>query len=460
MIKNIFLFITVLVLNFTLKAQELPPIKALRAEENCSLLLKNDSLRNASFLNQLKAIPLNKDKSVYLSLGGEFRPRWEHTDNKNWSAKSTADEDFYSQRIMFHTDLHLGKYVRVFGQLTHGLVSLKEPVYVQSDKLDLHQAFAEFTIPIKNNTLKLRAGRQELLLGSGRLMAFRDGLNSRRSFDMARLMLDGKGYNSNLFFGREVKVPDGFFDNNSANAPYTWGMGLTADTKKFLGNTTVYYIGFDAKSVKYNDGINPETRHTIGLRRFGNVGKRFKYNTELNYQFGEFGNKTISAFSIEGDWHYNLINTKFKPDLGIKLDYVSGDKNKGDDKLGTFNPYFNNPAYFGLITQVAAMNLFDIHPSVKVQLTEKLTATAEADFYWRAQLNDGLYGSSKSLLRASNNSQSRFIGSQSGLKLDYEINRNIKISNETYYFAAGNFVKETGDSKNTFYNGMTLWIGF
>lgn len=460
MIKNTLLFITVLVLNFTLEAQELPPIKALRAEENYSILLKNDSLRNASFLNQLKAIPLSKDKSVYISFGGEFRPRWEHTDNKNWSTKDNADEDFYSQRIMLHTDLHLGKYVRIFGQFTHGLVSLDEPVYVQSDALDLHQGFVEFSLPIKETSLKLRAGRQELLLGSGRLMAFRDGPNSRRSFDMARFMVTTKKINANLFYGREVKVPDGFFDNNSADAPYTWGMGLTADTKKFLGNMTFYYIGFNAKSVKYNDGINPETRHTIGLRRFGNIGKRFKYNTELNYQFGDFGDKAISAFSIEGDWHYNLINTKFKPDFGIKLDYVSGDKNEDDNKLGTFNPYFNNPAYFGLITQVAAMNMFDIHPSVKLQLNEKLSATAEADFYWRTELNDGLYGGSKSLLRASNNNQSRFIGWQSGLKLDYEINRHIKISNETYLFASGNFVKETGDSNSTFYNGMTMWIGF
>jgi len=361
---------------------------------------------------------------------------------------------------MLHTDLHLGKYVRVFGQLTHGFVSLSEPVYVQSDKLDLHQAFTEFTIPIKKNTLKLRAGRQELLLSSGRLMAFRDGPNSRRSFDMARIMFDGKGFNSNLFFGREVNVPTSFFDNNSDDAPYTWGMGLTADTKKMLGKTTVYYIGFDAKSVKYNDRINPETRHTVGMRRFGNLGKRFKYNTELNYQFGKFGDKTIRAFAIEGDWHYNLINTKFKPDLGIKLDYISGDKSTGDNKLGTFNPYFNNPAYFGLITQVAAMNMFDIHPSVKLKLTEKFSATTEADFYWRAQLNDGLYNGGKFLIRPSNNNKNQFIGWQSGLKLDYEINRYLKLSNETYYFVAGDFVKATGESNNTFYNGLTMWIGF
>jgi hypothetical protein len=460
MIKNIFFTFTLFLIAIHGKAQELPSIKPLRAEENYSVLLKNDTLRNAIFLNKLKAIPLNKSKSIYLSLGGEFRPRWEHTDNKNWSSEDAADENFYSQRIMFHTDLHLGKYVRFFGQLTHGFVSLSEPVYVQSDKLDLHQSFAEFTIPIKNNTIKMRAGRQELLLGSGRLMAFRDGPNSRRSFDMVRIMLEGKEFNSYLFFGREVKVPEGVFDNNSADAPFTWGMDLTADTKKFLGETTVYYIGFDAKSVRYNDGINPETRHTVGMRRFGNLGKRFQYNTELNYQFGKFGDKTISAFSIEGDWHYNFVNTKFKPDLGIKLDYVSGDKKQGDDKLGTFNPYFHNPAYFGLITQVAAMNLFDIHPSIKLQLTEKLSAIAEADFYWRAQSNDGLYAGSKTLLRASNNGQSRWIGWQSGLKLEYEINRYLKLSNETYYFVAGNFVKETGDSNNTFYNGLTMWIGF
>jgi hypothetical protein len=460
MIKNTFTLYILIAISHFVEAQNLPSIKVLRAEENYSSLLNNDSLRNSTFINKLKALQFNKKKPIYLSLGGEFRPRWEQVNNQNWSSKSTADEHFYSQRIMFHADLHAGKYVRLFGQLIHGLVSLNEPVYTQSDNLDLQQAFVEFMIPIKENTLKLRAGRQELILGSGRLMSVRDGPNIRRSFDMARLMMEGKGYDGNIFYGREVKVPNGVFDNHSVDAPYTWGFGLNFNTEQFPGYTTIYYIGFDAKAVTYNDGTNPETRHTIGLRRFGRLGKRFKYNTELNYQFGKFGYKTISAFSIEGDWHYNLINTKFKPDLGIKLDYISGDKDQGDSKLGTFNPYFNNPAYFGLITQVAAMNMFDVHPSAELNLTERLSATVEADLYWRAQLNDGLYGGSKTLLRASNNNQSRWIGWQSGLIVEYEINRYLKLSGHTYYFVSGNFIKETGDSNNIFYNVLTMWIGF
>lgn len=460
MIKKFLIIFNILIFPFLVNAQDLSSIKMLRADENYSNLLKNDSIRNASFLNKLKAIPLTKDKSIYLSIGWEFRPRFEFTENKNWSAKAEADDGFYSQRIMFHSDLHLGKYVRVFGQLTHGLVSLEKPVYVQSDELDLHQAFAEFSLPIKSTTLKFRLGRQEILLGSRRLIAPRDGPNSRRSFDMVRMIVENKKYNGNVFYGREVKVPNGIFDNNSNDAPYTWGVGISANTKKILGNTSLYYIGFDAKSVKHNDGINPETRHTVGMRRYGELGKRFKYNTEINYQFGKFGNKTISAFSIEGDWHYHLINIKHKPDLGLKLDYISGDKNTGDNKLGTFNPYFNNPAYFGLITQVAAMNMFDVHPSIKLNLTKKLKVTAEADFYWRAQLNDGLYNGAKFLTIGSSNNKSRFIGWQSGLIVSYAINRNITLSNVTYYFVGGDFVKQTGDTKNTFFNGLTLWIGF
>ncbi|MCL9806972.1 alginate export family protein [Flavobacterium amniphilum] len=458
--KKISLFIFVLFGSIAGYSQELPNIKLLREDENYSFLLQNDSLRNASFFNQIKAIPLSKNKSIYLSLGGEFRPRFEHTDNKNWSSNEDADESFYSQRMMFHTDLHLGKYVRVFGQLTHGLVSLKESLILQSDKLDLHQSFAEFTIPIKSTSLRIRAGRQELFLGSGRLISFRNGPNSRLSFDMLRIIIDNNFFNGNLFYGREVKVPNGIFDNRSSDAPYTWGIGVNTNNNNFYGKTSLYYIGFDSKMVMYEAGINPETRHTIGIRRFGSIGKRFKFNTELNYQFGDFGDKTISAFSIAGDWHYNLINTKFKPDFGLKLDYISGDKNKGDNKLGTFNPYFNNPAYFGLITQVAAMNMFDIHPSIKLNFTERFEAVIEADFYWRAKLEDGLYNGGKRLILPSNNSNSRFIGFQNGLKLEYEINRNLQLSSETYLFVAGDFVKQSGASKNTFYNGLTIWIGF
>ncbi len=43
-----------------------------------------------------------------------------------------------------------------------------------------------------------------------------------------------------------------------------------------------------------------------------------------------------------------------------------------------------------------------------------------------------------------------------GLQMDYEINRYLKLSSETYLFPAGDFVKQTGESQTTFYNAITL----
>jgi len=53
MIKNIFFTFTLFLIALHGKAQELPSIKPLRAEENYSILLKNDTLRNAFFLTKL-----------------------------------------------------------------------------------------------------------------------------------------------------------------------------------------------------------------------------------------------------------------------------------------------------------------------------------------------------------------------------------------------------------------------
>lgn len=457
------LFYLLLVLKgiaITTYAQELPPVKILRAEESYSSLLKNDSLRNSSALNKLKAIPLNASGDSYLTLGGEFRPRLEITRNAEWSKDEDADETFYSQRAQFFADFHLGKMVRVFAHTHHGLISRKEPEYTQSDKLDLHQAFVDFSFHLKQKaTLTLRAGRQEIFLGTGRLMALRDGLNIRRSFDMGRIIYTGQKLSSHLWYGREVRIPVEVFDNNSSQGAYSWGSYNILTTPTVTGSTDLYYFGYKSSN-RYDDGVADETRHTAGFRRWGALGERFAYNTELNFQFGDFGNKKIRAFSIEGDWHYIKENENLRTDIGIKLDYISGDKTIGDDKLGTFNPMFNNPSYFGLITQITAMNLFDVHPSVKFTFHERFSINAETDFYWRAQLNDALYTGSRSVLRSSGGSKARWIGYQLGLQMDYEIKRNIKLSSETYLFPAGEFIKQTGESASTFYNAVTLWLAF
>ena len=100
----------------------------------------------------------------------------------------------------------------------------------------------------------------------------------------------------------------------------------------------LYYIGFHANNTTLNDVTGDETRHSIGLRHFGKLGKRFNYNSEIVYQFGTHGNSNISAFDIETDWKYELINTSWKITPGLKLQYSSGDKTTEDGRINSFNP--------------------------------------------------------------------------------------------------------------------------
>ena len=180
------------------------------------------------------------------------------------------------------------------------------------------------------------------------------------------------------------------FDDDAIN-PKLWGVYATIPSKKIVGNQEIYYLGFQSNNSTFNDVSGEETRHTVGIRRFGKLGKRFNFNTELTYQFGEIGDSDISAFNIETDYHYDLIHTKWKPSLGLKLEYSSGDRDQGDGKINTFNPMFVNPAYYSLAKNITPANMISVHPSITVKPADKLKLYAEWGMFWRASKNDGLY---------------------------------------------------------------------
>ncbi len=433
------------------------PYKLLRAEEDFTYL-RDDSPREIDFFDAIKFIPLNESQSAFLTVGGEVRARLELFENPEWEK---GRDDFYSQRLALHTSLRLGPHVRVFGEIYHGLLGKEEKEFTQDDKLDLHQGFVQLSFPAgPSHQVELRVGRQELSYGSARLVGLREGPNIRRAFDSARVLYDGPRLSVEGGVGREVLVPFGYFDNRRNEDMFIWHVFATVPLPLLPGGTEVYYFGLDSKESRFNDGVAPETRHTIGARRFGTLGPSFFYNTEAMFQFGAFGDKRIRAFALETDYHYRLEQLRFRPELGIKLDYISGDRNQGDERLETFNPMFPNPSYFGLLGQITPMNLFDVHPSVMLELASSVELLLDWDFFWRASKEDGLYGPPRFLIREGHEAESRHIGHQPGAELVFRIGRHITWSSEVSYFVAGDFIQETGESENIFHFASTLSYRF
>src|SRR6185436_9737650 len=108
----------------------------------------------------------------------------------------------------------------------------------------------------------------------------------------------------------------------------------------------LYLLGLRRDDAEFDQGTHNERRRSIGTRIFGTPGA-WDYNFELVYQWGSFGPGDIEAWTVASDTGYTLEGIPTQPRLGLRAAITSGDHDRTDSKLQTFNPLFPKGAYFG-----------------------------------------------------------------------------------------------------------------
>lgn len=418
---------------------EFPDFKLLRAEEDYSFLKEYLPLRGV--LQKIKFIHLGE--TTYLSLGGELRSEFQRLKNENWIKDN--DDTALFQRFMLHMDWHLGQHFRLFGQLKSGLTFGRNgpPFFLNNDDLDVHQLFAG--IRIGSSTLEI--GRRELVYGSRRLISVREGTNVRQSFDGGRWIWQKKDFRLDLLFYAYNPQQTGFFDNRINTDRLLWGAYSVwnLSDEQYL-NFDFYYLGVDNNSSLFEEGTQPETRHSFGLRHWGEKG-RFKYNNELILQTGTYGIGKIHAWTISTETYFQLPG-KWEPTIGLKAEIISGDKDPQDGDLQTFNPLYPRGGYFGLLALIGPSNLMDIHPSLKIKPAKRLLINLDWDLFWRHRLTDGIYFPSGRLNVEGRLSNNRFIGHQAGLQVAFAVSRFLEVETSYFYFFPGDFMRDRTPGAN------------
>ena len=89
-----------------------------------------------------------------------------------------------------------------------------------------------------------------------------------------------------------------------------------------------------------------------------------------------------------------------------------------------------------------------------------MTISLDYAFFYRTNANDGLYSPPRFLTLEANGISTRHVGDVFGLKASYVINRNISFTLLSSYFIAGEFIKESGGTENTFYIAPTMSFKF
>lgn len=449
-------FIPALFFSVKVFSQTLPAFKPLRYDEDYSFI-KNDS----SWYNKMKFHPLNADKKTWISFGGEIRYQYFFIKNENWGDEPEDQDGYTLTRILAHADFHAGNHFRAFIQLQSSLANSRpSPGPVDDNPLEVHQAFADYNFNVSGKSkLLFRAGRQELLYGSQRLIAVRDGPNNRQSFDALRLIFSSGNYKLDIFYSHYVAAKKNIFDDGFNKNVKFWGAYLVKNKVPFFKNIDLYYLGVWKKETTFDDGTGREIRHSIGSRAWNSNGN-WRYDIEGLYQFGDFAGKTISAWTASVNTSYKFPHVILQPELALKTELISGDKNYGDDKLQTFNPLFPRGAYFGLAALIGPANLIDIHSGISFTLTRSLNLDLDYDAFWRYSSNDALYAVNVSPIYSGKNISQKYIGGQYAGSIVYKPNEFLYFRGELTWFHAGDYLKAAGTGKNILFTGVTAQLKF
>jgi hypothetical protein len=462
-----FIFILVMLIRPVAACAEMdmpftPPAYTLnRADEDYSYL--RDPTLRTDFWDPVKYIPLNESGNWYLSLGGEARERYEYFNNPNWGA-GPKGSGYLLQRYFLHADLHMGEYLRLFGQLQSSLENgrIGGPRPTDKDELDLHQLFLDVNFNLgSDSSFVLRSGRQELVYGTERIIGVRDGPNVRQSFDGFRAMFSTGDLKVDAFATRPVKTKRYVFDDETDGHLGLWGVYSVMPLHMLpKGNIDLYYVGYYNSDLVYDQGSGREIRQSVGTRLW-RTAKPLDYNFEFIYQFGKFGSGNIQAWTAASDTGYTFDSLPLNPRFGLKADVTSGDRDPRNPDLQTFNPLFPKGAYFSENNLIGPANHIDLNPTVALHLKDNLTLFVNSDFFWRESTHDGVYNigfGGVALVRSGKQSNARYVGSQPQAQLEWDIDRHLTLKAFYAHFFTGPFLRESGPSKDVDYT--TEWLTY
>ncbi len=436
---------------------ERPKLQFLRQNEDWSWLAGKDTSTTGDFWDPYKHIPLDEDGSVWASLGGSLRFRYEAWDNFNFGAPPgvTHDDGFLLTRLRAHADVHVGEDFRAFVEFKGAYCGDRRLVggrrTLDSDTADLQQAFVDIRLKHDEDwSITLRPGRQMLSFGKERLISPLAWSNTLRTWDGVSAVIEGKDITITGFFTwfapvQRYSFNDGDLDFQLYGAYLTGKWGDSGGEAPWLTGYDLYLIGVSNDEITFNGTSGHEDRVTLGVRVWGNLGDSpFDYDMEAAWQLGEVGSGDVNAYMLGAELGYSLAETAWNPRLHLGLDIASGDHKNGGD-VQTFNQLFPlGHAYLGYIDTIGRQNILDLSAGATCTPVEKLKTKATWHQFWLMDDNDALYNAGGGVVRPGGATGSTSVGSELDITVEYPVDAHLKLLFGYSHFFDGSVLEQSG----------------
>jgi hypothetical protein len=477
-----------------------------RYEEDYSYL--RDPARSTDFFDPLKFIPFDPDGDIYLTLNGETRFRYDNTSWKNFDiapsatpakpgghpvftpAIGDADNELYKQRYELGADLHLGPYIRFYGELYHGQQTghdAGDPIPGnQRNDLAVVNGFGEIHDNTATTETGFRAGRQEIFFGND--LQVRANLSTNLPspvFDGFRAYRDWGFARVDAFLYNVVDFENGVLQDRDNPHTNLWGVYGSYDLPPFAlagadakTSLDLFYFGWRSAafangkgSAIYDDAAfltgakivaatgagfiaSQDHRDTFGLRYYGEVGD-IDYDWQGAGQTGSYAGLTVVAFAVNTDTGYTFHDVPWKPRIGAHADIASGGADKGT--MSTYQPMYPNTQYYVPNNEFSPTNFYDFAPRVSVKPTPTVSAEYYYSFLWRYSQADAIYtgapwpgGNGQNNYAATVLAPGGFIGQQSDLRVSWTITPHVLTLFEFGVFIPGAAIRTAGGHTTTY----------
>jgi len=430
------------------------------ANEDWSFLA--DPAKRTDEFDRLKYMPLGRD-GWFMTLSGEARVRPESLRIDGGDTQPDLVDRYLLQRYLFAVSARLGPRLRLFTELQSGIINgkLGTPRPTDRDPGDLHQAFVELASARESRRPWIvRIGRQEISVGSSRLIAASQGLNVKRSFDGFSGSYNTGAWTVEGGAARLVAASPGAFDDSSNSQQNFWGVSVARSGFPWpTGRIGFYYLGIDRQSSTFVQGTAPEVRHTIG-GRFAGSRRLFDYNYDVIGQWGTFGAAPVRAWAVATENGYRLPGSRFRPRVSLRANAATGDDDPGNPKLNSFNPLFPGNAYSGLVGLFGPTNMMDLTPSVQFIMPHRIVLIVESPAYWRTSPGDGLYAIDQRVLIDGRQNRERFVGVNPGFIFTWSATTHVLLLGSITVFHSGAFLKPTFVGNGFMFSSVSLRYRF
>lgn len=397
--------------------------------------------------------------TMRLSLSGELRDRGEYFDHITLGTDSTSS-GYLLQRYVLSADLTVADRFRIFSTLESGTESRRvggPRPRVDEDRLFVHEAFLQIRDRSKDPSIDLRLGREDLSLGAGRLIGFRELPNVQQNFDGVRLIASTHDWHVSLLAFRPSVNAIGVFDDPPDHSSSIWGAYATKGHEQSA--LDLYYLGIDRKTATFQVGTGREQRDTLGIR-YAKVQRGWDYDSEAAFQFGTFLGRPIRAWTATTYTGYTFKSLSRQTSYRVAIDagIASGNHNNNHGAFGTFNALFPKGAYFGYANFIGPYNVQVIRPSLRVtSLSTRITVWPNIEMLWRQSRQDGLYSIPAVLIQPGSSQNALYIGLQADLNITWQQNQHLTWNLDGEHLVSGSFLHQTrgGRSVNFFAPGVS-----